>query len=162
MISCERVREVFTYSPDTGRLCWRENKGTTGRKGELAGFVGATGYQRVKVDGAMYMAHRLIWLYVYGVMPSNHIDHIDGNPANNRIENLRDATNTENMENQRRHLKNNKTGFLGVSFVEARRKYRAQIWVGPRRIHIGYYDTAEDAHAAYVIEKRKVHAGCTI
>lgn len=159
-ISYNRAMELFAYDPDTGMLCWRVNKGTTGRAGAEAGYSAKAGYRRVKIDGSMYLAHRIIWLFVYGSFPDLHIDHIDGNTLNNRLSNLRAATNTMNMENQTKPLKNNKSGYLGVSYRNDRNKYRAQIWVGPKRIHIGDFGDAKSAHEAYLNVKRELHAGC--
>lgn len=153
------VRSLFVYDFDKGLLFWRENKGTTGKAGREAGYT-SNGYRSVKIDSRGYLTHRLIWLYVHGCEPNEHIDHIDGDRSNNRMDNLREASNTMNMENQTKPLKNNRSGYLGVSYRKDRDNYRAQIWVGTKRIHLGNYSDAKSAHEAYLKAKRELHAGC--
>lgn len=118
------------------------------------------GYIQIHVCGRLYYAHRLAWLNVHGAWPENMIDHIDGVKSNNRIANLRDVTSQTNCQNQHRAHSRNKTGLLGV---QARgERFFARILVDGHHTHLGTYDTPEEAHKAYVAEKRKHHAGSTI
>lgn len=106
------------------------------------------------------MAHRLAWLYIYGKWPQNELDHLDGNRANNKIANLRDAGDVLNSQNRRSPNKNNGVGLLGVSRHGLR--FKAMIGVNWKIKYLGIFDTKEEAHAVYVKAKRKLHAGCTI
>ncbi len=97
-------------------------------------------YSYIEVRGRKYLAHRLAWLYVYGQWPHSLIDHIDGNPRNNEISNLREATDVENHQN---------TKCRGFHFCRRNQKYRAQITIEKQRRYLGYFDTPEQARAAY-------------
>jgi hypothetical protein len=100
-LTAERLRELLDYDPQTGNLIWRQK--AHGRPaGEVAGCRTSRGYWRVGVDRVEYKAHRLVWLHVYGEWPSKQIDHINRNACDNRIENLRDVTASENLVNRRR------------------------------------------------------------
>ena len=104
----------------------------------------------------------LVWLYYYGEWPINQIDHIDCNPANNKITNLREATPVENSMNKRSPRKDNKSGFLGVNYNKDRNRFEAYICVYGKRIGLGRFDTPEEAHQAYLEAKRMYHLTCTI
>lgn len=114
------------------------------------------------IDGGRYPTHRLVWLYHHGVMPSGHIDHINGDPDDNRIENLRDVSVMVNRQNIKRAYKSKRRGLLGAHFNKASGKWAAAICVNYKQIHLGFFATAEDAHAAYLAAKRRLHEGCTI
>ena len=147
MITANRVRELLDYDPDTGVFRWRVDKGAV-KAGDVAGSPSMHGYWKIKIDGTLFLAHRLAWLYVHGGFPSV-IDHRDRDGRNNKIANLRIATNTQNQAN-RLAQKNNKCGFKGVFWLERLHKWQAQIYKGRRQIYIGVFDTPEDAHAAYM------------
>ena len=141
----EELRELFTYDPETGELRWKKNG--SGRNFSIpVGNVGTRGYLRVVIHGRNYMLHRVIWAFFHGAWPDNLIDHINGSVTDNRITNLRQATTRENSWNQR-IAKNNTTGLKGVSLEAGR--YRASIMTEQGKIHLGLFDTAEDAHEAY-------------
>lgn len=109
------------------------------------------------------MAHRLVWLHLYGEWPEHGIDHINGRRSDNTAANLRSVPQSENVQNQRKARRDNKsTGLLGVSRPSGRSKYRAQIMAQGRNRYLGYFDTPEEAHAAYLAAKRQLHPGCTI
>jgi hypothetical protein len=101
-LTAEQVRELFDYDQQTGNLIWRDNKSGGVMAGQVAGCINARGYRRIRVDQVEYKAHRLVWLHVNGEWPSKQIDHINRNPGDNRIENLRDVTASENLKNRRR------------------------------------------------------------
>jgi hypothetical protein len=162
-LTAERLRELLNYDPDTGVFTRKTSAG-----GECAGKIAGTRrrYRKTRIeigigiDYADYRAHRLAWLYVYGKWPVGHIDHKDGNPLNNAISNLREATGSLNGQNLRKARRDNKSGLLGVS--PNRLRWSASIKADGRKHHLGTFDTAEEAHAAYVAAKRKLHEGCTI
>jgi hypothetical protein len=128
--------------------------------GKIAGTIVTRGYIMIKIDGVKRQAHRLAWLYIHGQWPSHHIDHIDGCPANNTIANLRDVIEAVNHENQRRAKRGSAVGLLGVS--RHRSRFRAIIEVRGVRHDLGSFDSSEEAHAAYIREKRLRHVGNTL
>jgi hypothetical protein len=105
------------------------------------------GYLRVRLFGRSYPAHRVIWALHYGKWPEGQIDHINGDPADNRIENLRDVSHAENGRNQRLH-RTNTSGFAGVNWRARSRRWLASITVNGRRKHIGCFAALADAVAA--------------
>lgn len=124
--------------------------------GTKAGCNRGDHYEIVGLDGKQYFVHRLIFLFHNGYLPKE-IDHIDRNPGNNKIENLRAATHAENHRN-RKLMSNNKTNFRGVSFMLiGSKKYQAHICVNKRRKYLGIFNTAKEAARAYNKATRKSH-----
>jgi hypothetical protein len=156
-LTSERLREVLDYEPETGLFRWKHAKRgwqhTVIVAGSVAGHpYGLRGlYWGIYVDGRHYMAHRLAWLYVYDEWPSEDIDHRDRNGQNNRIDNLREATRTQNNGNCTAR-KTNKSGFKGVSRYarSQRRPWVAFIQIDRKNQYLGCYATPEEAHAAYM------------
>ena len=161
MITQYRLKEMLEYDPETGLFVWKVS--TRGaRKGRVAGGI-TNKYLAIRIDGKLYYSHRLAWLYVYGVWPTNDIDHKDHDKKNNVIANLRDATRSENLQNMvDAKISNISTGLLGSCFSKSHGKYIASISVGRKRKHIGVFQTAELAHKAYVEAKRVLHPFGTI
>lgn len=160
MITQDQVKAYFSYDNGTGRLTWKIDRGARKTKGKIAGWTNNNGYAHIQIDEKTYSAHHIVWLYHNAELPKFCIDHINGIRTDNRIENLRRATNGENQQNQRKPQSNNKSGFLGV--VKFGKKWKAQIGDGGKRIHIGVYETPELAHKAYLEKKRELHSHCTI
>lgn len=163
MLTQARLKELFDYQD--GQLMRKQNRGrgtnsTRWKAGTSLGHRIKSGYYLASVDYQLYKLHRLIWLWHYGQWPDKHLDHIDGNPSNNRIENLREATDAQNMQNQRRARANNKLGVQGVYKVNA--KFRAVLTTNGKTQHLGYFETPEMAHQAYLTAKRKQHSFGTI
>ena len=152
---------MFNYDSITGEFS--RKKGGVGRSKDLkVGSINAHGRVCVKVVGWVFYAHRLAWIYVFGTIPEgNVIDHIDGNPLNNSIENLRAITQAQNMQNQRRAHKGNKTGLLGVR-PSGYGRFMAGIRINGKAKHLGTFDTADKAHEAYIKAKRDLHPAGTI
>ncbi len=151
MLTQARLKELLRYDPDTGAFVWlATNPPRRGvRVGHEAGALNPLGYRIIRVDGKQHHGHRLAWLYVHGAFPSQYLDHVDGNPSNNAIGNLREASNRENQQNQAKH----RAGKLpGVTFnsVGLRRPYQARMLVDGRSRSLGMYATPEEAHAAYL------------
>ena len=101
-------------------------------------------YICIRVKGKLNLAHRLAWLYVYGLWPKGVIDHIDGNGTNNSISNLRDVSCKINSRNQKKSSLN-KSGFTGVRPYGKNGKFRAELKLKRKTLHIGVFDTAEEA-----------------
>jgi hypothetical protein len=91
--------------------------------------------------------HRIVWFMYYGEWPKDQIDHINGVATDNRIENLRDVSNKENMHNKSRQA-NNTSGVTGIYWYPKREKWLVQLATSGKRYHIGYFKDKEDAIAA--------------
>ena len=160
-LPAERLRQLLDYNQDTGVFIRRIGSG--GRAaGSVAGNVRSDGYVYISIENKRYFAHRLAWLYTVGAWPSGQIDHRDGNTSNNAFANLRDVSQSVNMQNQKRAQRRSQSGVLGASWHEDKRKWMAQIELDGRSRYLGYFDSAEAAHAAYLSAKRQHHIGCTI
>jgi len=140
-----RVRELFEYDPETGELIRRVSRGRS-PQGAIAGCLDRDGYLLLKIDGLNYKAHRVAWLYAHGAWPADQLDHINGKRSDNRIANLRLASHAENSRNRYRS-RNNTSGYKGVDFNRGR--WRALIGTGGKNLHLGYFSSAAEAHAAY-------------
>jgi HNH endonuclease/AP2 domain len=124
--------------------------------GKLAGYNRKDGYLSIGIDCCEYLGHRLAWLWMTGKWPECEVDHRNTNPANNSWHNLRKATVPENRSNQK-ISSSNSSGFKGVCFNKLRGKWMAYIDHRKRRIHLGYYNTAEVAAEAYNAASKKYH-----
>lgn len=156
-----RLLAEICYEPETG-VFTRKSRSWNSMPGRVLGSVDRSGYARVHFHGTRFLAHRLAWFFVYGAWPSGEIDHINGVKSDNRVANLRDVSSTTNKQNQRKALKNNRTGYLGVFFQKANGLYCAQIKVNHKSRHLGYFKDPETASAAYLMAKRAIHEGCTL
>jgi hypothetical protein len=141
MITQEQLMQLVHYEPTTG-VFTRIRSHRKDRLGKEPGGLNTKGYVQIRINNKLYLAHRLAWLYVYGEFPINQIDHIDGQKTNNKITNLREATNKQNQENT--PLKsNNTTGFRGVHFNKKNNNYRAYICHNRRQISLGSFATID-------------------
>lgn len=150
-LTAARLRELLEYDPDTGVFTWRSN-------GRVAGCpTGNYGRTQITVDGVARYAARLAWLYVHDEWPAGQVDHINGDRTDHRIANLRVLTNAQNKQNTRRAYANNGSGLLGVHHDKRNGRWRARIMVDGRSRSLGYHDTPEEAHAAYLRAKAELH-----
>jgi hypothetical protein len=161
MITQQQLKDLLAYDLETGIFHWKVKPSKRFPAGMQAGS-NVHGYIRIHIKGKLYGAHRLAWLYVYGHHPSDQIDHINGNPSDNRISNLREADSVQNAQNRRRPQKNNSTGLLGVAYDKTKNRYRARIYINGKRTYIGKFKTPEEAHAAYIQAKRTHHTFNTL
>lgn len=145
-MNVERLKELVIYDPESGLMHSRVARGNL-RIGSLMGSV-EQGYLRVRIEGKRFFIHRLAWLYSTGEWPRDQIDHIDGNPINNRLSNLRQATSAQNGANSKRRI-HNKSGYKGVSWNRETRMWCAFIWHGGKNKNLGSYTSAIEAHLAY-------------
>ena len=157
--AAEQLKEVLHYNPDTGIFTWAANMGGRGKVGSAAGWH-QRGYTAIGVLGQRVMAHRLAWFFVFNKWPAQQIDHINGDPSDNRIENLREVADLGNKQNIRKARTNNRSGLLGVS--PNRKRWMATITTSGKQQCLGTFDTPELAHAAYLAAKRAQHSTCTI
>ena len=146
MIDHTELLRTLDYTPETGEFRWRAGQHYVGR---VAGSKAKSGYVAIQIHGQLYYAHRLAWMYVTGAWPKADIDHINGDRSDNRLSNLREASRSQNNANQKLGGRNS-SGYRGVSFHKASRKWNAQIHHNSRRIHLGLFESAEAAHTAYL------------
>ena len=153
MLTQEQLKEKLSYNQETGDFTW-----LVGRKmaGKIAGTENNKGYLRIAINKKKYLAHRLAWLYVYGKMPAEDIDHINGLTHINCIKNLRECTDAENQWNAG-IARNNTSGFKGVSWNKNVGKWRAQICIANKELYLGAFETAELASAAYNAKAKEIH-----
>ena len=149
---------MLYYSPSTGLFVWCVRTSNRVRVGEIAGTVRKDGRRVIKIDGRLYLANRLAWLYVKGVWPQGVIDHRDTNPSNDRIRNLRDVAHAVNIQNRAGATSANlSTGVLGVC-KRGPEKFSAQIVVLGKYHHLGTFSTLDAAVKARK-EGKRVHHG---
>jgi len=159
--TAERLRQALDYDPTTGEFRWRERadrrrEWNSRFAGTVAGTFDKNGYRQIMIDGRLYKAHRLAWLYMAGKWPPEQIDHIDLDKGNNRWGNLRLATHAENKRNTALRS-DNTSGVKGVYWHKQRRKWQARIRHNGKLMHLGYFDTLEEAAAAYAKAAAKYH-----
>lgn len=163
MLTYERLVQVLRYNQKTGVFTWRVTLSNRATRGSVAGY-NSHGYRVVSIDGTKHPLHRLAIFYVTKAQLSEdvQVDHKNANRADNRFCNLRVVTSIVNAQNRRQASKNNKLQALGVAVCPSTGRFRAQIMVNRKRIHIGRFDTSEEASAAYIAAKRTHHEGNTL
>ena len=148
-ITQDYLKYLFDYKD--GNLYWDKSRGKA-KIGNIAGYTRKDRYKAIQINGKMYLAHRLIFLYHQGYLPKS-IDHIDGDPSNNKINNLREATNKENSRNQKKtefyNGKQTSSIYKGVYWNKLEEKWVAQIIIDGKHKHLGYFDIELDAANAY-------------
>jgi len=168
MVEIEKLKQFVEYDPEAGILYWkprypenRANKifntrfsgkeafGVKEKSGHKYGFINVLTRKRLS-------AHRVAWAIHYGQWPAKNLDHINGRPDDNRIGNLREATQSENMCN-RSASPHNKSGYKGVSWAKRRNAWVAQIGKDKRTIFLGHYECPEEAHRAYCEASKILH-----
>ena len=153
MLTQQQANSLFHYSDgELIRISVISNKT---KVGDVAGRIGKRGYKYLTFYQKKYYVHRVIWLMHYGTLPKI-IDHIDGNPLNNRIENLRACTASENLCNAKTKA-NNTSGAKGVVWFKPKQKWRARISFNKKEYHIGYFDEKQDAINAVIEARPKIH-----
>jgi hypothetical protein len=152
-ITQEEVKELFEYKD--GQLFWKNPKSNRCKHGQLAGSIGKRGYWRVCINYKQHYQHRLIFLMFHGHLPQI-LDHKDGNPLNNKIENLREATAAENLRNSKLR-KNNTSGVKGVSWSKLHKKWRAVVMVNGVNHRLGLFKDLELAQLVAEEARNKYH-----
>jgi len=156
----EYLKELLHYNPETGILTWKhrqdkwfKNTCYSGRwnkkyAGKEAGCIMVSkdgkSYKIFSIFKTLYRAHRIAWMYVTGEMPSDQIDHVDGNGLNNKFNNLRDVSNQINGQNTRKNTRNT-SGTTGVSWNRHKMKWDAYISVNSRKVNLGRFINKNEA-----------------
>lgn len=148
--SQETLQHLFDYDPEEGLFYWRNPRSKNLKPGDIAGTTDKQGYRIIRVEGCLYKAHRLAWMYVYGEEPGVFcIDHINCVTNDNRISNLRLVTKQQNNFNI--------SGTKGYTYHIRDEKYAAHIAVNGIQKSLGYHDTKEQARQAYLDAKQQHH-----
>jgi hypothetical protein len=149
------LREMFRYDPETGDFIRLKQAGRE-LAGSIAGSFDRRGRRSIHINHRVYLAHRLIWLYVHGRWPLAEIDHIDRNPSNNRLDNLREATRRQNAIN--RVGPKAKSGFTGVVLRSDKKAWFAQCRdTDGKPVYLGSFKTREEAAECYRRFRLSVH-----
>lgn len=162
MLRAEIISSLVDYDPETGKIFWKERDISTFKLRRTGLAFNSThagkeaftatdgrGYKSGRIFDKTYHAHRVAWAAFFGVWP-DVIDHINGDRSDNRLKNLRSVSKADNARNRRSFGK-----ALGVNFDPRRGKWRARITVARKEIHIGYFDTEDEALAARLIAQKE-------
>jgi len=152
-ITKEILNFLFDYK--NGELYWNFSLSCKSPKGTIAGSIKGDGYRRIGLNKKVYLAHRLIYMMFHGYMPEI-VDHIDGNKLNNKIENLRSATKSQNCQNQKLPI-NNVSGYKNVRWNKTKAKWCVNLRLNYKDIHIGYYKDIELADLVAQEAREKYH-----
>lgn len=148
--------DTIHFDPESGVLRWLVARPGCSR-GSIAGCLTKSGYIVLKIGRRAVRAHRLAWFLAHGQWPDGEIDHINGDRSDNRLANLRVVDRAGNSQNRRKAHGDNSHGFLGAAWNHQHQRWQAKIVARRVRHHLGYFDTAEAAHAAYMQAKQRLH-----
>lgn len=166
MINQKYVKEAFDYDPVTGILTWKQrprhhfntDRGwklcNTKFAGKPCGNLSGCGYMTVEIAGVSFRLHRVIWLWCHGTLPEM-VDHLNHDKLDNRIHMLRAASRTQNMHNTLKR-QNCSSALKGVRWSKTSKKWVSSIRIDKRLHHLGYFDTEQEAHAAYCAKGREL------
>lgn len=150
------IQKILAYDSNTGVFTWAMKTGKKSVIGAVAGSTSEGDYTRIRIHRKSYLAHRLAWLFTYGAFPVGEVDHINRVKSDNRICNLREASSAQNKQNRTAHV--GASGYRGVVWLAANKKWRAAIGHNYKNIYIGLFDTAEAASAAYLAKAKELHS----
>lgn len=156
MITQQELNELLEYNKETGEFTWKKDRSRLAKKGQRAGCDDGTGYWTINIKGKPWKAHRLVFILHTGSYP-NCIDHINGNKADNRWENLRPATRGQNNQNQSMRS-DNTSGFKGVYYLKRNKKWAAQVTVDGEQKYLGLYPSEFEA-GEVAMKARQYHHG---
>ncbi len=140
------LKKLLHYNEYTGEFTWKTLTSNRVHVGDISGCVRSKGYLQIQIDGHRYYAHRLAWLYVKGFFP-NEIDHVDHNRSNNRFNNLRSVSPSENSRNQKLNPTNT-SGVMGVDWCKGSNQWRSRIYHDNKSVHLGYFNDFFEACCA--------------
>lgn len=146
-ITFEEADRLLSYDPVTGFLTRKVDGNYNAKQGDKFGSLMSYGHLIGNLNGQKYLAHRIAFLLYHKRWPVDEIDHIDGNPANNKIENIREVDRKTNHKNMKRNAKNT-SGLMGVDWSKAKKKWRARIKVEYIERHLGVFDDFFEACCA--------------
>jgi len=154
MLTQEQLKKALNYNLESGDFRWLITHSNRTKKGSIAGSTSGRGYRRITINGEVYRAHSLAWLYTLGYWPKDQIDHENHIRDDNAWINLREVTPSENNKNMSR-AKNNTSGVTGVSWINPRRKWLAQIKINRKQINLGRFNDKFEAICARMSANNK-------
>lgn len=148
-VPIEVLHKYFLYNPSTGALTWKISPAQCIKPDKVVGSINKlSGYRLLSFNKKTYRSHRIIWALMTGYWPSNNIDHINLNRADNRWVNLREATAQENMRNKK-SAKNSSSHYKGVCWHKRDKIWQSVLRIGGKNLHLGYFQNEADAAKAY-------------
>lgn len=156
MIDLKKAKSLLDYNQETGVFRWAVDRGGFARAGSIAGNTDSKGYTQIRLERRLVLAHRLAWAFVHGYWPDHNIDHIDRNPKNNSIFNLRACTHAQNHQNTGIRS-DNTSGVTGVSYVKRSGKWLAYINRDGVCYRLGLFESMADAVCARLAAKQSIH-----
>lgn len=151
-----QLAKLVHYNPLTGTLTWRRRVHSRAAQGDECGHVNSHGYRCLRIEGRRYLSHRVAWCITHGMWPDALIDHINGNPLDNRLENLRCADDSENVWNSKRS-KANLSGVKGVGWNRKAGQWLARVTKRRRLVFWGYFSDLNEAKAAVEAARKQAH-----
>lgn len=156
----EILRGLIDYNPSTGVLTRKVDLAANAKAGAPLICKNAAGYIQAVIKREFFYGHRLAWQIFYGDEPLGPIDHINGNTSDNRIANLRMASNAENLRNTKLR-KDNSSGVKGVSWMASYGKWVAKLNSNNKLVYEEYFDSLEEAAHAIRAQRLRHHAHFT-
>lgn len=154
--SLDILNDLLEFDFEKGEMRWRRKETNRVKVGKIAGYTAKNGYKSIRIRGELFLCHRIFWKAFTGKDPVQGIDHIDGNPSNNCISNLRESTQQQNILN-RVVDKSSASGLKGISFHKAMRKWHARVCLNGKIKNLGYYEDPMEAHKAYIRGSKELH-----
>lgn len=149
------IENYVSYNEDTGKLYKKESFPKSKKSCKEIVSKSPKGYVKFQLFGKCYLAHRVIWYLLYNVWPTDQLDHIDGNKSNNRKDNLREASQSQNNQNRKKYLSS--SIYKGVSKSKSKiAPWKATITLNKKQMHLGYFETEQAAHEAYCDAAKKL------
>lgn len=149
----EEILRKLRYDRESGYLFWKEIKNPSTKNEKIyngrfsnkkTGWLNSRGYLKINIYKKSLLGHRIIWFLEYGSWPSKDLDHIDGNPSNNKLDNLREVTKSENLRNCKRR-QDNTSGITGVHYNKRQNQWTACVVLKGKKKHLGTFETKEEA-----------------
>lgn len=159
MLSIPELKQRFNYDPETGALTYAQPCGKM-KPGDEAGTLGGDGYLVFFIGRTKYRVHRVAWAIHHGRWPKKQIDHRDTIRTHNWIDNLREATQSQNQQNKKIY-RNNSTGYKGVTLHRPSGRYQACVYANGKAHYLGYYDSPEAASDAATSKREELHRSFT-
>jgi hypothetical protein len=149
------LRSILTYEPDTGNLICKVQRGPL-HVGDIAGSIHPNGYHQIGIGRQVFRSHLIIWKMVTGLDTDNPIDHADTDKSNNRWNNLREATVSQNRANTRTP-RNNRSGVKGVYWCEKNQRWIATFRKDFKIYHVGSFKSLDEARIAFRKKYSEIH-----
>lgn len=159
LIDYEKIKNYLSYDENTGIVVWKKTLSNRAISGSRAGCIQKGRkriYRVIRINKILYLEHRICWLLFFNEWPKDEIDHIDQDPTNNKILNLR-VVNTQQNSTNRPIQSNNTSGIRGVSWNKKTNKWISQIETNSINKYLGSFDSIEDAAISYANAKNKLH-----